>query len=86
MPYTDGEGWTSGMGIPIKNDWHSWSFTSANGNANQVGGYATEYDVSEMGTGSFEFITVKGGRHEVPESAPAQAFEMLQRVINHQNF
>ena len=63
----------------------------------QVAGYATQYDVSATGSGSFEFITVseeralvrwahnvrcavqvKGGRHEVPETAPQQAFEMLQ--------
>ncbi len=81
VPYTDGEGWTSNMNFPIKNDWHSWQYTSANGNTNQVAGYATEYDVSALGSGSFEFITVKGGRHEVPETAPAQAFEMLQRLI-----
>lgn len=32
-----------------------------------VAGYATEYDVSKVGAGvgSFEFVTVKGGRHEV---------------------
>jgi serine carboxypeptidase-like clade I len=45
-----------------------------------------EYDVSSMGTGSFEFITVRGGRHEVPETAPAQAMEMLNRLINGQAF
>lgn len=84
VPYTDGEGWTSGMNLPIKNDWHSWSYTSAAGNENQVGGYATEYEVGSGG--SFEFITVKGGRHEVPESAPAQAFEMLTRVVNKKSF
>jgi serine carboxypeptidase-like clade I len=86
VPYTDGEGWTSGMGLPVKNDWHSWSYTSTDGNANQVGGYATEYDVSNMGTGSFEFIVVKGGRHEVPETAPGQAYEMLKRVVNGEAF
>jgi hypothetical protein len=66
----------------------------------QVAGYATQYDVSATGSGSFEFITVseesalarcahrvgcavqvKGGRHEVPETAPQQAFEMLQVML-----
>jgi cathepsin A (carboxypeptidase C)/serine carboxypeptidase-like clade 1 len=27
-------------------------------------------------------VTVKGGRHEVPESAPAQAMELLTRLID----
>ncbi len=32
--------------------------------------------------GSFAFVTVKGGRHEVPETAPGQAFELLTRLID----
>jgi len=46
-----------------------------------VAGYATGYDVSALGSGSFEFVTVKGGRHEVPESAPGQALELLSRLV-----
>ena len=64
------------------------TFTSLAGNANQVAGYATKYDVSNVGdkVGSFEFVTVKGGRHEVPESAPAQALEMLDRLLTGTDF
>lgn len=51
-----------------------------------VAGYATEYDVSAQGGGSFAFVTVKGGRHEVPESAPAQAFQMLTNLIEEKSF
>lgn len=70
------------MGFPVKASWHAWKFTSLDGNTNQVAGYATEYDVSELGAqGSFRFVTVKGGEHMVPESAPAQALEMINRVI-----
>lgn len=86
VPYTDGEGWTEGMGLPVKTAWHSWTYTSTTGNSNQVAGYATEYDVSALGSGSFEFITVKGGRHEVPETAPAQALELLNRLVNGKTF
>lgn len=32
--------------------------------------------------GSFAFVTVKGGRHEVPETAPGQAYELLTRLID----
>ena len=24
VPYTDGEGWTAGMGFPVKSAWHAW--------------------------------------------------------------
>ena len=43
-------------------------------------------DVSALGSGSFEFITIKGGRHEVPETAPGQAMEMLNRLVKDQAF
>lgn len=74
------------MGYTAKKSWHSWSYTSTEGNSNQVGGYAVNYDVSALGNGSFEFVTVRGGRHEVPESAPAQAFELLTRLIQGKEF
>lgn len=91
VPYTDGMGWTQGMGYPIKSAWHSWTYTSTSGNSNQVAGYAVEYDVSGAtqpisGANSFAFITIRGGRHEVPESAPAQAFDMLTRFIGGKAF
>ncbi len=74
------------MGFTPISPWHAWSYTSALGNANQVAGYAVGYDVSHLGSGSFEFVTVRGGRHEVPESAPAQAMELLSRLLNGKSF
>lgn len=86
VPYTDNEAWTENMGFPVKTSWHHWAYTSTEGNTNQVGGYAVDYDVSALGSGSFQFITIRGGRHEVPETAPAQAMEMLTRLLNGQAF
>lgn len=76
VPYTDNEAWTEGMGYAVKSPWHPWTY-----NGNQVGGYATVYDAND-----FSFITVRGGRHEVPETAPAQALEMLRRIITGEGF
>jgi len=76
VPYTDNEAWTEGMGYEVKSPWHVWTY-----NGNQVGGYATTYTEND-----FTFITVKGGRHEVPETAPEQAFEMLRRIISLEGF
>jgi cathepsin A (carboxypeptidase C)/serine carboxypeptidase-like clade 1 len=45
----------------------------------QVGGYSTVYK-SPAGH-NFTFITVRGGRHEVPETAPDKALAMLQRLV-----
>jgi len=88
VPYTDGQAWTDGMGFETAKSWHAWTYTSTLGNENQVAGYATKYDVSGVGsgTGSFEFITVKGGRHEVPETAPGQALELVNRLLSGTEF
>ena len=32
-------------------------------------------------TGAFTFVTVRGGRHEVPETAPDRAFAMFQNFL-----
>lgn len=74
VPYTDGIGWTSGMGLAETKPWHVWFESGKN-----VGGYATTYDTGSKGT--FEFITVRGGRHEVPETEPVKAFVMLQKFL-----
>jgi len=65
------------MGFPVKSAWHAWLY-----NNGQVGGYATEYNTSH----GFGFITVRGGRHEVPETAPFKALEMFKRLTTFQTF
>jgi carboxypeptidase C (cathepsin A) len=93
VPYTDGYAWTEGMGFSLKSEWHNWQYTSESGFSGQVAGYAVEYDVSSLkptvkaaNGNSFSFITIRGGRHEVPESAGAQAMEMLNRLIGNTPF
>jgi hypothetical protein len=51
-------------------------------NTNQVGGYATIYDTPN----EFTFITVRGGRHEVPETQPVRALQMFENFITKTNF
>ena len=68
------------MGYPITKPWHPWEYKD--GPYQQIGGYAIEFDVP----GRFVFTTVRGGRHEVPETAPDRAFEMLKRFLNGEKF
>lgn len=84
VPYTDNEAWTSGMGYPVSGDpWHPWYFYDASiKQPKQVAGYATVYQT----TFGFTFITIKGGRHEVPETAPRQAYEMISRLLKGSSF
>ena len=92
VPYTDNVRWTEDMGYELEEDWHQWFYSNEisqhnlttyndpvyNQNAvmEQVGGYATNY------ANNFTFITIRGGRHEVPETAPASSYEMVWRFLN----
>jgi len=86
VPYTDNEQWTENMGYQVQTPWHAWLYTSESGAPNQVAGYAIQYTVPGAVKGAgFTFTTIRGGRHEVPETAPGKALEMLSRLINGQN-
>jgi carboxypeptidase C (cathepsin A) len=87
VPYTDNEGWTQNMGYPILSEWHSWHYTSSAGNPYQVAGYAVSYKTGSSNSNSaFEFITVRGAGHMVPEYTPDKAFDMITRVVRGQTF
>lgn len=89
VPYTDNEHWTENMGYPVTQKWHPWSYDSVEDEqGTQVAGYRVEYDVSslpndvgERGKGSFEFKTIRGAGHMVPDTRPAPALEMLRRFL-----
>lgn len=80
VPWTDNEAWTKNMGLTPTSSWHPWSYETKNGA--QIGGYATTYNNNN----GFTFTTIRGGRHEVPESAPEAAFELLRRLIGGNGF
>lgn len=81
VPYLDNEAWTSGMGYPVSQKWHSWDIDS------QVAGYATSYTVSGAAADvPFQFITVKGSGHMVPEFRPASALGMLRQYLSGKAF
>ena len=82
IPYTDNDYWTRNMGYQVGDDWHEWFYKSSDGIREQVGGYATRYDTAY----NFTFITIRGGRHEVPETAPEASYEMIKRLINNVQF
>jgi serine carboxypeptidase-like clade 1 len=69
VPYNGNEWWTSTLGVPQTVGWTAWNVN------NQVAGYVTKY---QMG---FEFVTVKGAGHMVPEYKPVEALEMFSRYL-----
>lgn len=89
VPYTDNAHWTENMGFPVLEPWRPWSFNDLEeGFGTQVAGYVVDYDVSdevsdagEVGQGSFQFMTIKGAGHMVPDTRPAPALEMFRRML-----
>jgi len=55
------------MDFSVKKEWSAWNYTSESGAKNQVAGYSVGYDINQgnEGAGMFEFITIRGARHEV---------------------
>ena len=77
VPYVGDESWTSGLGYPVREDWHAWFIDYPPGFGNQVAGYATAYNTPN----NFTFITVNGAGHMVPEYRPEAALAMLQNFM-----
>ena len=97
VPFTDNAAWTShtakANGWRVAKPWHPWSYPfqpyAGHTETSQVGGYATSYTVGNEENGEpsgFSFITIRGGRHEVPETAPQRAFEMLNKMFLGKDF
>eukprot|EP01125_Pyxidicula_operculata_P009072 TRINITY_DN29_c0_g1_i1.p1 TRINITY_DN29_c0_g1~~TRINITY_DN29_c0_g1_i1.p1 ORF type:complete len:453 (-),score=79.42 TRINITY_DN29_c0_g1_i1:70-1428(-) len=77
VPYTDSEFWTSNdMGLTPINEWRQWFVNDINGQ--QVAGFVTEYP------NGFQFATVKGAGHMVPQYRPLPAFQMFERFLSNQ--
>jgi len=70
VPYNGNEWWTSSLNFTTTRGWTSWQ---VNG---QVAGYVTDY------VDNFQFITIKGAGHMVPEYKPVEALAFLQRFIS----
>ena len=89
VPWTDNIDWTSKMAKShaFREDapWHPWSYVAADEGSPQVGGYAVTYKTARNQK-FFYFITVRGGRHEVPETAPESALELVRKLISGDQF
>lgn len=72
VPYLDNEAWTESLGYPVTSPWHSWLTPDG-----QVAGYATVY-----GAQNFQFVTVKGAGHMVPEVKPSAGLSVFQALIS----
>ncbi len=76
VPWNDNEAWTRSLNFSVAKPWTSWE------SVGQVAGYVVQY-TSPAG-GHFDFATVKGAGHMVPQVRPDQAWTMFSRFINAQ--
>lgn len=74
VPYNGNEMWTSSLDIPVETPWRAWFHNK------QVAGYATTFQ------SNFQFITVKGSGHMVPQFRPIPAFAMFQHFLDNTPF
>ena len=74
VPYNGGEKWTSQLGLPELEPWRPWTL---DGGA-MMAGYVTRYETPH----GFDFVTVRGAGHMVPQFKPREAFALLSFFLN----
>lgn len=79
VPYVGTEAWTRGLNFTVVNDWHQWLSKPDEAHALHKAGYAVTYD-------KFQFITINGAGHMVPQFQPAFALTMFTKFLNNEVF
>ena len=74
VPWVDNAMWTESMGYSVASPWTAWQ------SQGQVAGYVVKYNTS--GGLNFQFSTVKGAGHMVPQIRPAQAWTLFNAFIS----
>jgi len=69
VPYNGNEWWTSSLNFSVVKPWTQWEVDG------QVAGYLTNYE------SSFQFITIKGAGHMVPEYKPEQGLSFYTQWL-----
>lgn len=70
------QNWTSAVGIPELEPWRPWTRDGSK----RMGGYVTRY------VNNFDFLTIRGSGHMVPEYKPEAAFVMLKSFLSDSDY
>eukprot|EP00747_Dinoflagellata_sp_TGD_P056994 gnl/TRDRNA2_/TRDRNA2_150394_c2_seq1.p1 gnl/TRDRNA2_/TRDRNA2_150394_c2~~gnl/TRDRNA2_/TRDRNA2_150394_c2_seq1.p1 ORF type:complete len:523 (+),score=60.88 gnl/TRDRNA2_/TRDRNA2_150394_c2_seq1:49-1569(+) len=70
------ENWTAAVGLPVKEPWRPWTVDGGI----RMGGYVTRYEPR------FDFLTIRGSGHMVPEYKPKAALTFLQAWLAGEDF
>merc|ERR1739845_300563 len=71
-----GENWTTNLGLEEKEAWRAWTVDGKQ----WMGGYVTRY------AGDFDYLTIRGSGHMVPEFKPPAAFEFISRFLKGEEY
>ena len=69
MPHNGAEYWTTRLGLPVKTRWRPWTLDGGM----RMGGYVTRYATPK----AFDFLSVRGSGHMVPQFRPRAALHLL---------
>lgn len=79
VPHVGTEAWTRGLNFTLVNDWHQWLSKPDETHSLHKAGYAITYD-------KFQFVTINGAGHMVPQYQPAYAYTMFKKFLNNETF
>ena len=65
------QNWTANLGIPEVEEWRPWTLDGCQ----RMGGYVTRY------AHGFDYLTIRGSGHMVPQFKAAASLEFLTRVL-----
>ena len=72
----ESQNWTVALGFDETQAWRPWTLDGKQ----RMGGYVTRY------AGNFDFLTIRGSGHMVPEFKPAAALEFLTRFLKNEDY
>ena len=78
MPHNGAEFWTTGLGLPVRERWRPWTLDGGM----RMGGYVTRYATPR----AFDFLSVRGSGHMVPQMHPLEGLEMITRWLRHEDW
>ena len=64
------------LGLPETQSWRPWTLDGCK----RMGGYVTRYE------GDFDFLTIRGSGHMVPQFKPAAAHEFLRAWLEDEDY
>jgi len=71
-----GENWTSSLGLRVNQPWRPWTLSGQE----DMAGYVTRYE------GDFDFVTIRGGGHQVPLYRPAATHALIHTWLKRQDY